>query len=411
MKLTTTFSLPDHIAAGLARRELVRIGGVIQRAAGTPAAGQTVAWLREMPGATPSAQHVAGSIGAASAGLLNLVAPVASILRLGATIALGVQSLRRLDELSTQLAGLDTRISDISWAIEWGFHATLSQLGDLRRRFDAQTLADLRSAAELAWSAQFLGPTSPKRAMRLENALGNASRVAEQLIILAESEAAPLRGPFGGAAAVRLLYLDQVVSALEAQRLATVAVHLKAMVYAETGQPDLAARSYEEASKRLRDSLRSFMVPFFRGAGDGYMMLVFLIRRVSADELPIRRLGRMLMLLEGGARVEPAEAGLKIMEELRRRGSVKVDIESQLSGSPWPTERMTHLLNLLEATIEDEDRRDGAIQELNVAATQGLSWHNYRELLRVDDFPEGARLAVLEDSKRRKARKGGSPER
>ena len=51
-----------------------------------------------------------------------------------------------------------------------------------------RSVANIKSAARLAWEAQWLPPHGPQRAARLENALMLATQASEQLILRTQHE-------------------------------------------------------------------------------------------------------------------------------------------------------------------------------------------------------------------------------
>ena len=97
-----------------------------------------------------------------------------------------------------------------------------------------------------------------------------------------------------GGAIDRLEHIDECINALRRVRQGTIAVHLTAMIMAETGQPDEAARFYQDRSERLWSAARNVVYTFFRSDGTEYCMFPIILRNTTPDQISTLRIGRWL---------------------------------------------------------------------------------------------------------------------
>lgn len=135
--LTTTLSMPNYIAHGLASGKYTRIGGVIQEAD----TGKIVMWLREVPGAHQAVSQVGD--------LLPSLGGVASVLNLGMTTLGFVVVLARLNELEGRLQIVQQMLKQIDRKLDISFYANVRAAVDLAMNAFSMNSAKNREASAL----------------------------------------------------------------------------------------------------------------------------------------------------------------------------------------------------------------------------------------------------------------------
>lgn len=136
--IEVVFDVPPEIARGLASGEMIRRGGVIQRAAGT-AKGEVVAWLREL--GTLLAEK--GSVASPVAEQLKTLQMATSALGVGQALTLGFSALsfailnRKLTALSVKVDGVLEELTALKEELAW-----------VDRRQDIALEAQLRGALD-----------------------------------------------------------------------------------------------------------------------------------------------------------------------------------------------------------------------------------------------------------------------
>ena len=214
MNTQISFEIPESIAAGLALGKYERVGGVIRDASN----GQVVTWLRETAVSPLNPNNLANTLPSHAGKLLSMTGGVASILNLGATVAFGITTLKKLESIETnlvhtnakldnlsyglnqanakldilnqksdiiisKLGELNQRLKNFEWSVDIGFINTFQALEDIKQYQEIELAGELNSAASIAWSCQFLEPNSVQRITRIENAFHTISNVKEKLLL------------------------------------------------------------------------------------------------------------------------------------------------------------------------------------------------------------------------------------
>jgi hypothetical protein len=133
--IRTTFDLSDKIASGIARNKYVRMGGVVREAAGK----RIVQHLRE---ASTSPQ----ALGRVTCGGINSLLKfgnVASILNLGATVAFGIATFRKLDKIDSRLDETDRKLEKVAWTVE--------RVYETLRQFQTQSVSELTTGGKRSY--------------------------------------------------------------------------------------------------------------------------------------------------------------------------------------------------------------------------------------------------------------------
>lgn len=118
---------------------------------------------------------------------LGMAGSVASILNLGATVCFGMKILKKLGSVEQKMDRFEQKTDHLQWTVELGFASVLNQLDKLAEYHEAEIIAELKTAAELSWTAQFLEPDSQQRIFRTEQALGIIVKTLEKLTILVKN--------------------------------------------------------------------------------------------------------------------------------------------------------------------------------------------------------------------------------
>lgn len=219
MNTQINFEIPESIAAGLALGKYERVGGVIRDASN----GQVVTWLREIAVSPLNPNSLANTLPSHAGKLLSMTGGVASILNLGATVAFGITTLKKLESIETnlihtnakldnlsyglnqanakldilnqksdiiisKLGELNQRLKNFEWSVDIGFINTFQALDDIKQYQEIELAGELNSAASIAWSCQFLEPNSVQRITRIENAFHTISNVKEKLLLHTASD-------------------------------------------------------------------------------------------------------------------------------------------------------------------------------------------------------------------------------
>lgn len=214
MNTQISFEIPESMAAGLALGKYERVGGVIRDASN----GQVVTWLRETAVSPLNPNNLANTLPSHAGKLLSMTGGVASILNLGATVAFGITTLKKLESIETnlvhtnakldnlsyglnqanakldilnqksdiiisKLGELNQRLKNFEWSVDIGFINTFQALEDIKQYQEIELAGELNSAASIAWSCQFLEPNSVQRITRIENAFHTISNVKEKLLL------------------------------------------------------------------------------------------------------------------------------------------------------------------------------------------------------------------------------------
>lgn len=134
--VTTTLSMPGHIAQGLAAGLYTRIGGMIQEAQ----TGQIVMWLRE-----------AGGLEQVTSQGLNLLGAAASVLNLGITTMGFAIVLKRLSDLEHRLQQAQEVLRQIDVKLDISFYTNMRAALDLAA--NALTMVNVKNREASAMQA------------------------------------------------------------------------------------------------------------------------------------------------------------------------------------------------------------------------------------------------------------------
>lgn len=425
MDLQTTLDVPETILAGLLKGDLIRRGGVIQRAAETPQAGQIVMWLREA-GAAPAVPQSLASVSGAAGQVLGMVGPIASVLNLGVTVAFGVALYHELSAVEKRLAQMNDKIDRLQWTVEVGFVTVLNSVATLADYLEIEMNAKMTSAARLAWDAQLLEPGHLHRVNQLGHALDNATNALEQLKahLQLETEAA-IAWLDKQPPKARLAIPPLVTQALRRLRQTCIACALRAAIEGETGgNLHATANQLEGETAVLRDRLTRLGSSFVHGGAsestDENSVYADLLDSFLAKAVPITRLetwaqrfdpkigglaGILEMwrkrdsesrLVEPLARLEYREPGLWSSVSTWNKNLFKrsIDIDRQRLVEERKSrlkawDNVPQFADLLDGAYEDVDRLGGYVAEYQTASVEGLSLQRYRDALAIRDTTEG----------------------
>lgn len=432
MRAEVILDIPEKYVAKLATGDYERVGGVLRDSNSK----EVVAWLRETsPSPVPADKFPFGKLNE----MLQVAGNAASILNLGATVAFGVATLKKLnriegklDIMSAKLDELNQKVARLGWAVEIGFANTLQALDSIKSHQEIELAGELNSAASMAWSAQFLEPGSNQRMMRLENAYHTASNIKERLIIHARKELEQAieamekrrdAGDFGFAID------NDTMAALFRVRQAIAACTLNASICAEADdiysagsklsaeldvigsllqkfggsscRPD--ARTYGSLlSYQLNDVMSAQRVDSwsrrYDPSANGIFGVVEMIRNDKAGGMSTS--DSTSGVTSAGSLVSGSFAHRWILE-----GSSAARSSGPSSGSRQSTSYAISNMNarpyfdLMDGLNEDIQRMAGYALEYKAASQMGLSSQEYREMLCLDDVPEGRSVVLLSSPK------------
>lgn len=421
------FEPPASAIAGLTTGKLERIGAVIRDTNTKKIAYQ----MRETSAVPSSTRFLGQGLPPQLQQAMGLAFPAVSMLNLGATVAFGAATLhklnkidQKLDRISEKLDVVEAKIDELSakvqkiaWAVDIGFASTLRALGILERFAEAEIIGQLTSAAQSAWSCQFLEPGSPQRMMRIENALSNVGVATERLahIAYSELEAALESIQKSRAKKPSLKVNEDVFKALMRMRQLAVACSVRANIMCESGDLFSGAALTKNHSERLGSVLKDIGQAYLNvGKLDVYKQLT---DSSLADAIPASRLDYWTK------RFDPSVDGaLGLMDALRRNGdfsarSSDVDeettndplvnaifgVSAALGGFSRPTPEsepknrkkakaadptVVGFFDLVDSCWEDVDRLSGYALEMDLASKEASSWQEYRECLLLEEIPD-----------------------
>ncbi len=360
MQTQIDFEIPEKLAGRLATGEYERVGGVIRQASGRK---EVVAWLREtsMSPKSPSGLSAANP-------LLSMVGSVASVLNLGATVAFGAATLRKLghieakaDEINhksdiviekidvvdsklgvinaklneinyksdvviAKLDELEQRSKNLQWTVDLGFVYAMQSLQNIKEYQEVQLAGELNSAANMAWSCQFLEPNSPQRLTRIENAFNTISIVTEKLLLHTENE---MKNAIGWMQNKRsdsddFNIDDSIITSLYRLRQTIVACALSASISAEADDLYTAGKKLAKEQERLSALLSKLVSVSLNSEARVYQTL---LSEPFRNIMPAMRLDDLI------ARFDPEFNGLSdIVELLRIEGfEPKDDLEELMA--------------------------------------------------------------------------------
>ncbi|MFG6468377.1 hypothetical protein [Roseateles sp. BYS87W] len=417
MQTSVVFDIPTDIAGRIALGQYERVGGVVRERA----TGQVVTWLRE----------TGTSGGGKALELLGSVGSAASILNLGATVGFGIATLRKLDKIegkldhiSNKLNEIESRIAKLHWTVELGFAQTLHALNQIAEWKEMELSAALSSAANLAWSSQFLEPGSTQRVMRLENALHSANEAKEKLVLLARRET------------------DEAVEGIRKSRqtdagfnfdssAATTAIRLRQAVAASALCASISAEANDllsaaAALKQDYSVLNGLYTTLgLAGIGQGLGVVELLGHTSKNGSLSTGRLDSLVRRFRANGILDLVDMRNTIEEKADPSNSGGEHIDAgaalKIAGtiiagvSPWPfptkisggtakpepirvstvSPDAMRFFGMLDQVAEDMDRLNGHSLEYESGALIGASIHEYRQAFCVDDAPDSASIAYF----------------
>lgn len=428
------YAAPATTIAGLTTGKLERVGAVIR----DTTTKKVVCHMRETSAIPSSTSFLGQGLPPQLQQVMGFAFPAISMLNLGATVAFGAATLhklnkidQKLDRISEKLDVVEAKIDELSakvqkiaWAVDIGFASTLRALGILERFAEAEIIGQLTSAAQSAWSCQFLEPGSPQRMMRIENALSNVGVATERLAHITYSELEAARETIQKSRAKKpsLKVSEDVFKALMRMRQLTVACGVRANIMCESGDLFSGAALTKNHSERLGSLLKDIGQTYLNvGKLDVYSQLS---DSSLADAIPASRLDYWTK------RFDPSVGGaLGLMDALRRGGALGMrspevadkEFDDALTGGlrslSWAMSTVASsdsrgdsksvkkakaadptvvgFFDLVDSCWEDVDRLSGYALEMDLASKETSSWQEYRESLLLEEIPDEAPIVFF----------------
>ena len=237
----------------------MRNGGVIQKVAGSGQGGDIVCWLREVASSPVSNGQLMSGLKTLTA--ISTVGAVASVLNLGATIAFGVMTLNRLKKI-------DQKLDKLQWTVELGFAQSLSYLNEILKHHEADILGKAKTAAEMAWTAQFYAPDDSGRIAMLRDAYLIISPCCDKVLALVERNIHETSEVFKEKIRMseRLAISEQALNTIRQFRQACALVHLKYSISAEINPLLSVSPLFAKDTTYLQNQLHSLGQSIFKTA-------------------------------------------------------------------------------------------------------------------------------------------------
>lgn len=429
MERTITLDIPKNVAAELALGNYERVGGVVRE----KATGKIVTWLRETH---PTAGYQTPLQALPGMELLSMAGNAASIINLGATVAFGVSTLKgirrvedklgqmdhKLDIMDAKLEELSARADNIQWAVDIGFAHTSQALDLIGRHQEIELMGELNSAANMAWSCQFLEPGSHQRLNRIENAFTTASNAKEKVLLHAKSE---MENAIEKVVAARQStpsfdFSEDVRNSVLRVRQAIMASTLNASIAAEADDLFTASAQISREHATL-DSLVTEMLSI--AFTDNEQVLQYLYRPQLSEQFSTRDLETLVLRYN-----KQHSTAHEIVDSLRSTGIPSDGKAARQHSTSEPTERKGPLipnwrdlsaaqvleamqkiksspssdtdneiafLQLAEGVSEELDRMKGYGLEYQAGQSLVSSMQEYRELTSVDEIPDQAGIYFI----------------
>ncbi len=392
--LSVSAEIPFEVIGRVLTGDLVRHGGVLQNRG-----GEISTWLREACPTPIDPVGIVNSLGPVAANALGFFSGVSSLLNLGATVAYGAKISRELasveSNLSRELAKIESNISKIEWTLDFGFHNLSKQLKDLQRHKEIELSSKVESAAKLAWQAQFLPPDSATRQSRLNGALAQISEAATRLRQLTCSECKIVTRQLSRNMLPTSSNVQKLISVLNRARQTAFSLQLESLILAESGQPGQSGMQLAQQLKEM-DSKIVKMCSIFIGGGESpyseSFVLFSLLISARSQDISVSRADRWFRTFNAGAVRQPTAFHWAIKPIKNHVIDRKIHtfhfekIERNLA---------RNLANALDGYLEDTSRLRGTAAELDRCAKDRITWQEYRERLRIDDFPKTKALAFF----------------
>ena len=413
MQTTVNLEIPNEVTAKLVTGEYKRTGGVIQ-----DNSGKVVMWLREGSLSPSSPSSLPSQLPPKMGSILNMAGSVTSVLNLGATIAFGMATLsklgkidEKLDVIVEKLEEIEQKINQIQWSIDIGFANTLQALESLKQYQEIGLAGELNSATNLAWSCQFLEPNSTQRIMRIEQAFAKSSSVVETLLIHTENEMKEAINWIENRRKKSSNFEidDIVINALYRFRQTCLACSINANIQAETGD------TYSVGIKLHKDQERLFQLIYQLAnlsiaMDDGKSYQVLFDKNMS-DVMPIHRISLWIERFDNKnnslhnvleiLRDKGFKNTLLVEEDKSNEnsiGGIYGGLFAELEKQNKPKKKkINHKINkntsvffdLIDGIYEDLDRLKGSALEYKTMHSMGVSIHEYRDSLRINNIGNG----------------------
>lgn len=396
--LTTTLYVPMRIAEGLANGTMERVGGVIREAGSK----QTVAWLREIPGA----QIVPDAVS-----LINLPiqtgSTAADIANWRATMR-GFRSMNmRLDQIE-HLLQINTAISALTLGTTIAGFALINQrLDGIDQRLQAmqETLSKIDQKIDLQAYAKFRGALDmAKKAFAMNDAQNRKALAIQAIKSFAESEHT---------------YVSYLSEALQKEERAIheyltilALIYLtETRCYLELGEYATALERLQEGCSKLREFTKAYIEILFTSNPAAY------ITPFLKEEISLARLTQIYRWLD------PELQEADVFEKLRLHLFQWHKDASMLSGFSWLKELTPAILTktefekqgrfsrgeqveevlaclpkymeIMETAIETHHRLEGYQSEVQAMSELGLSFQEWLNLQPQEEPPEDAQMFCI----------------
>ncbi len=386
---------------------------------------------------------------------------------------------RKATIIISKLGELEDRVQDVQWSVDFGFVRTLQAIDDIKQFHEIELASELNSAANMAWTCQFLELNNPQRMTRIENAFHTASMVKEKLLLHTEKE---MQKAVTWMKDKQSLCVDDcVIDALFILRQSVVACALSASISAEANDSRTAGENLAKEHSKLFSLLNQlgqltlnsdfkiyqtllsnefkdimpmsrldFWVKRFDSEFDGADEVVELLRikgfpdtksepsedndkflnyiellekefnrvqkqhrqtLVNAEPNLVKRMGKYLNKSSDNSayrqelqQMQDAEEKLdKMRAKLEVKGGSVTDmisswfggVKNSVIGTDRKNTNTELFVDLMDGLYEDLERLLGYEVEYKTIADLGLSIHEYRDLLRLDNIPENQPLAFF----------------
>jgi len=384
MELKINFHIPEHIYIGILKGDYIRTGGVIQHAKDKSNAGKIVAWMREISVEPIPSNSLLKDKSLNNA--LNMVGSVSSLLNLGATVCFGINILNKLGTI-------EQKIDNLQWTVNVGFASVLKQLNRLTEYHETEIVANLKSAAKLAWTAQLLEPDSPNRINRIEMSLATIIKTTERLLMLVKNSGDKTIQFFlsKSSGRKRLDIDDDVLLSLNRFRQTVLALSLQAAIHAEAGDLKFCLSDLEKSYNELQNLLFRLGNAFIRSTSKNGIVYDDLLNKQWKGVISPQRIDLW------SKRFDPEIKGIyEIIEMLRSwNGHALTPLAKEITWEPQVIKNFPVFADLLDGAYEDLERFKGHLIEYQNALSMNLPIHEYRKMIEIKEIQEGKKLAFF----------------
>lgn len=419
MHANVLFEIPDDIAAGLGKGAMERVGGVIR----DTSSKQVVAWLRETGTDALDPSKTSSMPGG---GYLGFGSQITGLLNLGATVAFGTATLIKLSKIDDRLKSIERSVQRLDWAVDVGFAKTMAALDVLAGYQEAEILADIHAAAELAWSCQFLEPGSFQRINRMENALMTVIKVREKLLNLASTEcesAGDLIRQIKRKGNSTFAFKGPVIKAVFRAHQAIGAARLSAAIVSEVDGFSQAQASIENSLIKLRNCSDFLTQHLLAGNADAYSSLLSDVSGPKMSAVRVDHWARKYDKKPNGIADVLDGTNVVLIGKKKSKGlrSFVSSDQPEVTSHTWSVllgasgtslsvnrdradendrkenlQLATTFCDAIDRFHTDLDRLDGHSAEYAEGDRLNLSTQEYREMLKLNDIPETGELAFLQ---------------